>query len=40
LALTHLQRDIRNNKLKMIENEVSKRDLKIIIPNSLEEYLL
>jgi len=40
LALTHLQRDIRNNKLKMIGNEVSKRELKIIIPISLEEYLL
>ncbi len=38
LALTHLQRNLRREKINMIRNEISTEEIKIILPESLEDY--
>lgn len=40
LALTHLQRDLRKKKMKEIKDKVSKKGVKVIIPNPLDKYNL
>ena len=38
LAFTHIDRVTRRNDLIKIKKEISKEDIKIIIPEPLEEY--
>lgn len=38
LVLTHLQRDLRRKEMSIIRAEISKRGLRIIIPDPMEEY--
>lgn len=40
LALTHINRDFRKNELSKIKNKIKSVKVKIIIPESLEEYIL
>ncbi|MDD2731642.1 MAG: ribonuclease Z [Candidatus Pacebacteria bacterium] len=40
LALTHLQRDFRRNDLEEIKDKVKNNELKVIIPEPLDEYNL
>lgn len=38
LALTHINRDLRKNELSGLKNKIKSDKVKIIIPESLEEY--
>ena len=40
LALTHINRDFRKNDLPKIRDKIKSNKLKIIIPDSLDEYSL